>query len=168
MPVFPFTPVYRPAGLCRQRCTDRILGIRCIARRRASFARSIRDCRSSLVIVMGFFPLFFFGLVSSFLMARAGMPPQVYPPGRFSSRLPRPVRAPAPILTGATSIVSEPMNTSSPISVGCFFSRVVIAGDRPRPNVRIRTDLRVANVGEVSHLHAFGKVRIFHLAKLPM
>ena len=35
---------------------------------------------------------------------------------------PAPVRAPSPILIGATSIVSEPMKTSLPISVGCFFS----------------------------------------------
>ena len=47
---------------------------------------------------------------------------------RIGGRRPAPSVAPRPTVTGATSWVSEPMNTSSSMTVLCF-GAIVVAGD---------------------------------------
>src|SRR3990170_128639 len=52
---------------------------------------------------------------------RAGTPTAIFPGGTsWVTTEPAPVAAPSPMVTGATSIVSEPMKAPSPITVRCL------------------------------------------------
>ena len=67
---------------------------------------------------------------------------------------PAPMVAPAPTLTGATSIAPEPMKAPSPISVRVLVRAVVIAGDGAGADIDLLADGRVAEVGQVIGLAA--------------
>ena len=48
-----------------------------------------------------------------------------------------------------------------------LFLTIVVGGDRPGADIRIRTDGRVANIREVSHLDAFAQRGILHFTEVP-
>ena len=67
---------------------------------------------------------------------------------------PAPTIAPAPIVTGATSALFEPMKAPAPIDGAIFEEAVVIAGDRARADIGARADVGVADVGQMVGLGA--------------
>ena len=86
---------------------------------------------------------------------RAGTPTASLPGGTsWVTTAPAPVFAPSPISTGATSIVSTPRKTPSPIVVRCLRRAVVVGGDRAGPDVRPGADVGVAEVAHVVLLDA--------------
>ena len=58
--------------------------------------------------------------------------------------LPAATMAPSPTVTGATSAVSEPMNARAPIVGAMLVVAVVVAGDRPGADVRLRRRSRAS------------------------
>ena len=61
--------------------------------------------------------------------------------------LPAPIIAPAPMDTGATSAVFDPIDARSPISVLNLSKAIIITGDGASANIGTSADCCVANIG---------------------
>ena len=75
--------------------------------------------------------------------------------------------APAPIVTGATSWLSEPMKASSSMMVVCFLGPIIVTSDHARANVDVLAYIAVTQICEMIGFAAFTEASLFRFNKIP-